>query len=72
MPRLLRRFFVSQTKKLRKKHAYLKDIRDSEGKRPTIVVRQVKAGQMSLECVIEYPEGTAEEIKNSEKGVRVA
>ncbi|MDW9478917.1 hypothetical protein GOB57_09490 [Sinorhizobium meliloti] len=70
--RLVRRFLVSQTNKLRKKHAYLKGVRDETGKRPTLVIRQAKAGALSIDCVVEFPESLAGEIHDADKAERVA
>lgn len=70
--RLVRRFLVSQTKKLRKKHAYLKDVRDAEGKRPTLVIRQPKLGALAINAIVEYPESLAGEIRDADKAERVA
>jgi hypothetical protein len=70
--RLVRRFLVSQTKKLRKKHAYLKDARDAEGKRATLVIRQPKVGALAIDAIVEFPETLASEIHNAEKAERVA
>ncbi|MBY3433325.1 hypothetical protein HFN89_03985 [Rhizobium laguerreae] len=70
--RLVRRFLVSQTKKLRKKHAYLKDVRDAEGRRATLVVRQQKAGALAIDAIVEFPESLAREVQNADKAERVA
>jgi hypothetical protein len=70
--RLVRRFLVSQTKKLRKKHAYIKDVRDAQGNRATLVIRQQKAGSLSIDAIVEFPESLASEVPNAEKAERVA
>lgn len=70
--RLVRRFLVSQTKKLRKKYAYLKDVRDGEGNRPTLVIQQPKAGALAINAIVEFPESLAGEVEGSEKAERVA
>jgi predicted transcriptional regulator len=70
--RLVRRFLVSQTKKLRKKHAYLKDVRDGEGNRPTLVIQQIKAGSLSINAIVEFPESLAGEVHDADKADRVA
>ncbi|MCS4089654.1 hypothetical protein [Rhizobium sp. BK176] len=70
--RLVRRFLVAQTKKLRKKHAYLKDVRDAEGKRPTLVIRQQKAGSLSIDAIVEFPESLKGEVQDADKAERVA
>lgn len=70
--RLVRRFLVSQTKKLRKKHAYLKDVRDAEGNRPTLVIQQPKAGALAINVIVEFPESLATEVRDADKAERVA
>lgn len=70
--RIARRLLLSQTKKLRKKYKHLKGKKDDQGRSATIVIRMPKKGSLSLECVIEYPEGFSSEIDGSEKAVRVS
>lgn len=70
--RLVRRFLLSQTKKLRKKHAYLRDKRDSDGNRATLVVQQKHVGALNITCIVEYPESLAGEVKDAEKAERIA
>nr|WP_250807802.1 hypothetical protein [Neorhizobium tomejilense] len=60
------------TKKLRKQYAHLKGVRDSEGKGVTIIIRQPNPGIKSVECVVEFPEGMKDQIKDSDKAVRVS
>lgn len=70
--RIARRMLESQTKKLRKKHAHLKDVRDDQGRRATIVINLPKPGLASIEAIIEFPEGLKDHVDGSEKAVRVA
>jgi len=70
--RIARRMLESQTAKLRRKYAHLKDVRDEEGRGVTIVIRQPKPGIKSVECVVEFPEGMKDQVDGSDKAVRVA
>ncbi len=70
--RIARRMLQSQTTKLRKKYAHLKDVRDDQGRGVTIVIRQPKPGLKSVECVLEFPEGMKQQIDGSDKAVQVA
>lgn len=70
--RLVRRFLASQTKKMRKKFEHLEGRRDEHGRSATLVIRLPKRGQLSVECVIEYPEAFGDEIDGSDKAVRLS
>lgn len=70
--RAIRRTLEKHADKFRKKFAAYKDLRDSEGRGVTIVIKSPKALSLQISVALEFSDELAAQIKDAEKAERIS
>lgn len=70
--RAVRRILAKHAESFRKKYASYKDLRDSEGRGVTIVIKSPKTLSLQISVSLEFSEELRAQIEGSDKAARLA
>jgi hypothetical protein len=69
--RAVRRILTKHAESFRKKFAAYKDLRDSEGRGVTIVIKSPKTLSLQISVALEFPEELRVQVEGSDKAERI-